>query len=143
MLLAGSALALLACTRLTGAGSSAPGVENFKQSECIGDPANPNERMNVRAEAGRLHIAYHDAHFRCDQAVTAHVSVDGAGVSVLVQPVDMHPFTVSKCDCLYDIEFEIARLAAGTYDVTLDRRWDARHSPDAPVRVGSERVSTR
>jgi len=141
--LAGSALALLACTHQTGAGSIVPEVQNFKQSECTGDAVNPDERMTVEAGAHGLHIEYHDAHFRCDQAVTAHVRVDGAGVSVLVQPVNLHPLTVSKCDCLYEIEFDIARLAAGSWDVTLDRRWDARHSPNEPVRVGSARVSTR
>jgi hypothetical protein len=95
------------------------------------------------AGEGRLRVEYLDAHFRCDQRVTAFAKVTGSNVDVLVQPVDMSPSAVAKCDCLYNIAFEVPRLAAGTYEVTIHRRWDQRHSPSEPVRIGSARVGVR
>lgn len=50
--------------------------------------------------------------FRYAQPVTGYVRVSGNAVDVLVQPADMNPSSVSKCDCLYDISLHIPRLAA-------------------------------
>lgn len=147
MLVAIGAAALAACIRLPVDWRDAARTEAFEQSACTGDVAELSQRsgprMTARAEKGRLLVDYLDAQFRCDQALAGYVKVRGEKVDVLVQPADMHPFTVAKCDCLYNVHLEVPGLAAGTYEVTLYRRWDDRHSPNDPVRVGSGRVTVR
>lgn len=137
---------LLACSGLPSDWEEASSAANLSQSACTGSPADleqgtRRERIEIRAVAGGLHVDYRDAHFRCEQRVTAHARRSGSTIEVLVQPADMNPMSVAKCDCLYDIGFEIPNLPAGTYAVTLQRRWDNKHSPNDPVVIGSERVT--
>ena len=134
-----------ACSQLPSEWASANVVENFTQSACAPLPeleARGGERLAVQpAGTGRLRVEYRNAHFRCEQKVTAYAKVNGSAVDVLVQPADMNPSSVAKCNCLYDIAFEVPGLAAGTYDVLLQRRWDDRNSPNDPVRIGATRVT--
>jgi hypothetical protein len=140
-----AAAALLACSGLPaeeeGASASAAAVS---QSGCIGSLAEleqgRREHVEIRPAAGRIRFDYRNAHFRCEQRVGAWVRRNGSAVDVVVRPVDMSPAAVAKCDCLYDVSFEVP-LPAGTYDVVVHRRWDNRHSPNDPVRIGSERIT--
>ena len=139
---------LAACAQLPAGWNDAAVAENVTQSECkarVSEAApGGNEELAVRqAGPGRLRIDYRNAHFRCAQTVTGYVRVSGSTVEVLVQPADMNPSSVAKCDCLYDVSLEVPRLGAGTYDVTLLRRWDNRHNVKEPVRIGSERLTIR
>jgi hypothetical protein len=138
--------ALAACTRLPAEWRDAAAVEKFTQSGCTHKAGelrdHPRERVTALAAGqGRLRVEYLHAHFRCDQRVRGFAKVTSATVAVLVQPVDMNPSSVAKCNCLYDIKLEVPRLAAGTYDVTVHRQRDNWHSPSDPVRIGSARVS--
>lgn len=134
--------ALPACVRLPMDWRGATRAEAFEQSGCTRtvELSQPG-RMKAYSEDGRLRIDFLDARFRCDQKLTGYFKVGGGKVDVLVQPVEMQPLTVAKCDCLYDIHLEVPRVAAGTYEIRLFRRWDNRHSPNDPVQVGSDRVT--
>ncbi len=135
------AAALLTCT-------DGSGVAAFRQSDCIGsvtelEQRSRRERIEVEGGQGLVRVAYRDAHFRCEQRVAAHASVHGNAIDVVVQPADMNPRTVAKCDCLYDITFEVPRLVPTTYEVTVARRWDERHGAGEAVRIGSASVVVR
>lgn len=141
-------LALAACAQLPAEWDNASAVENFTQSQCTGNPSDleqrGGERISVEAvSGGRLKIDYLDAHFRCDQRVTGYVKTGTGTVEVLVAPADMNPAHVAKCDCLYNISLEVPKLPPGTYDVTVQRRWDNRHSVKMPVRIGTKRVTVQ
>lgn len=137
-----------ACAQLPPEWGSAAVAENFTQSECVGNLAElesrGGERVAIReAGDGRLRIEVRNAHFRCEQRVTGYVRTNGSAVDVLVQPADMNPSSVAKCDCLYDLTLDTPRLAPGTYDVTVHRRRDNRNSPNEPVRIGGDRLTVR
>lgn len=142
-------IALLgACTQLPAEWRSADEAEGFTQSACTANVSQleprGGEQLAVQpADGGRLRVEYHNAHFRCEQRVTGYVRVSGSSVDVLVQPADMNPSSVAKCDCLYDVRLEVPRLGPGTYDVTLHRRWDNWPKAKEPVRIGSRRVTVR
>ena len=148
VLLQASAVAILvapiACTRLPAEWRGAAAPEAFRQSACNDHPIDSApERLAVLGGAGRVSVDYFDAHFRCEQRVAAYVKVSRARVDVLVEPVEMNPISVAKCDCLYDIHLEVPHVPPGTYDVTLSRRWDNRQSPNEPKQVGSARATVR
>ncbi len=135
-----------ACTPLPAGWRDAAAVEGFTQSECTGRASElrrrPGERIAAQASGnGRLRLEYRDAHFRCQQRVRGYAKVADGRVDVLVQPVDMNPSSVTKCDCLYDIRLEVPGLAPGTYDVTLHRRTDNWGGPSQLVRVARARVA--
>lgn len=138
------AVVVTACTRVPPEWRDARRVAAVEQSACVGSLADLDqgrrERIEARGGAGSLHVDFLDAHFRCEQRVTALVRVHDANVELLVQPEEMHPLTVAKCDCLYDIRIDVSPLAPGTYDVTLQRRWDDRHSPNDPETIGRVRA---
>ena len=147
LVIVGVTAALLACSRLPADWQNASGVAAFHQSDCIGSVADLEqgraERVKLRGDDGRLHVEFLDAHFRCDQRVTAYAKLSDRRVEILVQPVEMNPVTVAKCDCLYVVRFEVRGLDAGEYEVTVHRRWDNRHAPNEPVEIDSDRVSVK
>jgi hypothetical protein len=117
-------------------------VKMFSQGACTGSAYDPNvhETLDVTAESGSVNIAYHNAHFRCSQTVEGFVRADPGTLDVLVQPVDMNPATIAKCDCLYEITIALD-AGAGTYTVQLSRRWDHKSGSDGVTLVGSASVS--
>jgi hypothetical protein len=52
--------------------NTARSVQRFTQATCSGSPLDPAatpEAIDVTVAAGSIHVAYHDAHFRCEQVV--------------------------------------------------------------------------
>src|SRR4051812_25305908 len=97
-----SALIALACSGSTSGTSAdlpagwetAKPVQSFSLSECSGspgDPAAPSESIDVTVAARSISIAYHQAHFRCVQAVQGFVRLGSHAADFLVQPTDMNP----------------------------------------------------
>jgi len=84
-------------------------------------------------------LAYDHAHFRCVQDVEAFAKRSEHALEVLVQPIDMHPYVVAACDCLYNINMR-PESGAGALDITLYRRWDALNNPNGPVSIGSVKL---
>jgi len=117
-------------------------VAALEQSACAGDPygaddtgGGPDERVEASASADGLAVSYLEAHFRCAQDVAGWYRTPDGDVDVLVQPVDMNPRSVAKCDCLYDVTFTVPVQAPVT--LTLYRRWDNLNDPNEPVLVGT------
>lgn len=115
-------------------------IEDFAQLPCEGDAyAGPPEAIAVQPGAGRLSIEYQHAHFRCQQDVEGFLRRGVGTVDVLVQPVDMDPKTVARCDCRYPITIGLS-MPPGSYVTTVFRRWDNINTPNAPVEIGSSSV---
>ncbi len=119
-------------------------VSSLVQAECDGDPYDGAEGfLEASAAAGEVVVTYGDAHFRCAQDVEAFYRLEGAVLSILVQPIDMDPKNVAACDCLYDVDLTVDGLDAGALTVELFRRWDNINDPNDPelvdsVELGSE-----
>jgi hypothetical protein len=93
------------------------------------------------ATPGQIEVAYHHAHFRCEQTVEAFVRLGSNATDFLVQPADMNPSNVAACDCLYEITMA-ADVSAGATTVTVYRRWDhLGGNPSDPVQVGTASVT--
>jgi hypothetical protein len=110
-------------------------IESFQQSACDGSPyEGAREQAEFSAASGRIRVSYDPAHFRCSQSVEGFVKIGDDGAAILVQPIDMNPSSVARCDCLYTIDLDFA-VAPGRYEVTLDRRWDHKSGADEPLRI--------
>lgn len=113
-------------------------IADFTQSGCGGDPYEDSEPVvSATATDGSVDVAWDNAHFRCSQDVEGFYKTDGDALSVLVQPIDMHPSSVAKCDCLYAIDMGVPVAATS---VTVWRRWDAINDPNDPVEMTTVEV---
>jgi hypothetical protein len=122
------------------AGWDARRVETFTQSSCSGSAYDGVPAViDVTAAPGAIHVNYGAAHFRCNQSVEGFVRLGVGTADVLVQPVDMNPSSVAKCDCLYDISMGID-VPRGAYEVTVYRRWDHKSGSDEPLEVGAQTI---
>src|SRR5262249_34781658 len=120
-------------------------IADFSQNACSGDSFGEtvHEKVVVAALNGSVRVEYDDAQFRCNQNVEGFARTSSGGLDVLVQPVDMDPTEVARCDCLYDVSMTIDGLATGATKVGVYRRWDNINTPNDPVRVGSSTVEIR
>ena len=81
-------------------------LQDFSQSECVGDPDDGVERtqsVDLSVRSGGAFVAWTNVLFRCDQALEAYVR-RGDSVDVLVQPIDLNPADPARCDCFYDLD---------------------------------------
>jgi hypothetical protein len=116
-------------------------VAELTQAECSGSPLdNRNEQVSFTPSKGKVDIDYQEAHFRCAQDVEGFFRTTGSGIDVLVQPVDMNPDSVARCDCLYDITILLDPVTPGQHAVAVYRRWDNINEDNEPVRIGGETV---
>jgi hypothetical protein len=92
---------------------------------------------------GEIVVEFDKVQFRCEQAVEAFVLPDAAGYRVLVQPVDMTPEHVVRCDCLYKVSVRFG-APPGSYQITGFRRSDMAYGGDGRmVKIGSASVLVR
>jgi hypothetical protein len=116
-------------------------VTDFIQHDCGGSALDEHdERATFLPSDAGLDVRYEDAHFRCEQDVEGFYKDSGGKLDILVQPVEMNPSSIVRCDCLYEITFAIEPLA-GSRQATLFRRWDAMNEPNDPVEIASEAVA--
>lgn len=114
-------------------------IEGFTQKACEGSPYDgPAAVVTTVGIPGAVSIDYEHAAFRCSQDVEGYVRRSDGAFDVLVQPVEMDPDSVAKCDCLYDIVMDIP-AEARAYTVTLYQRGDNK-SGQGLERVGSDMV---
>ena len=82
----------------------------LQQTACGGDPYTvpPRPRLELTTAGGQLTGIYRDAQFRCgDQRLCGHRLEPDETTRVLVQPCDLHPAVVPRCDCLYQVSFTL------------------------------------
>jgi hypothetical protein len=103
-------------------GASALTIE---QSQCKGsaDGAMVTSTLDVTDKGGTLAVTVKDVSFRCQQSLCAYATDSGATTRVLVQPCDLHPTNVVRCDCLYDVTFTLPARADRTA-VEVYKRFD-------------------
>lgn len=132
-------LMLIACTDLPDGWEGAEPIDDLTQSACDGDPYGEytSSVSGVSAEGG-VDVVVDAVPFRCDQEVEGFYKTDGETAHVLLQPVDMHPRSVAKCDCLYRFDLGVP---VGASRVVAWRRWDAINDPNDPVEVGEAEIS--
>ena len=140
----------IACGNLPEGWEDAQPIDDFTQAECAGDPyldevegvpvENNVEPITFSVEGNRLDIQYNQAIFRCEQTVEGFQMMDGDSISVLIQPQDMSPSQVAKCDCFYDIEISIGEISSGEYDVEVFHRNDEYGGESEVQRVGGFNV---
>ena len=112
-----------------------------QQTACNGDTMSADPGLELSEAAGVIAGTYKDAEFRCSQQVCAYVLDTSATTRVLIQPCDLHPTSVPKCDCLYDVTFTLPARADRTA-VELYRRVDfyGATSPPTPALVATHAV---
>lgn len=126
---------------LPGDWQSARAVENLHQTACEGSPYDgTKEAMTASASDRSIEVIYEPAHFRCAQSVQGFMKTSAASVDVLVQPVDMNPASVAKCDCMYGIHMNVP-VQSGNYSVSVYRRWDHLSGADDALKIGSATVT--
>ncbi len=105
------------------------------QSECNNSVPStvPPEAIEVRTWGPPADVAYHNAHFRCAQKLCAYGRIDGDAAAVLVQPCEMDPMSVAKCDCRYEVGLSASGTPAA---IEVHRRWDNLNQPNPPLLIG-------
>jgi hypothetical protein len=103
------------------------------QSACgaSADAGGGQPRLVLGKTANGLTGRYLDAAFRCNQHLCGFVLDARETTRVLVQPCELHPPTVTRCDCFYDVSFDLP-ARAGRTTVELFRRRDL-YGADAPI----------
>jgi hypothetical protein len=105
------------------------------QSSCGGTSVmSSTGTLVLMRDMGRLRATYQGAQFRCEQRLCAFRLEETGGTRVLVQPCEMNPATVTRCDCLYAVGFDLPAVETGR-TVELHRRWDRYGATAEPVPV--------
>ena len=124
-------VALLACAPdLPEGWETAERVAAFAQTPCDGGGASTFSG-SATSEGNFVAIEAQPVSARCDQALEAWWQATGSGGGeVLVQPVDMNPASVAKCDCgPVAVSFRVPTTTLSTFDVY---KRDDRHGNDDP-----------
>lgn len=116
-------------------------VVEFSQSPCGGDPvAEPQDQsINVTTGGGTADVVWENARFRCDQAVEGFLRRTAGALDLLVQPTDLNPDEVARCDCYYTLNAGF-NTADSDRTFTFYTRADEVGGPSSPSRVGSVTV---
>lgn len=130
---------LLACHDLPEGWENAQPVEDFHQEECAGSAYDTGVVVSVDAQAlgDATDLAVGSAHFRCAQEVEGFWRDASDGAEVLIQPVDMDPWGVAACDCLYDLSMTVPTR---TDFLRVFSRGDHQSGRDEPELIGSTEV---
>jgi hypothetical protein len=121
---------------------SGAGSISVDQSSCGGDPYQSSAgHLVLSRDMAILRGRYEGAPFRCNQHVCAYRRDEGMSTRILVQPCDMNPGMVTRCDCLYSVSFPLDGVVPGAL-VELYHRWDRAGSTGdpAPVLVDREQA---
>lgn len=112
-------------------------ILEFEQSDCGADPSEGYETgINVQVSSGAADVTWTNQPFRCEQPVEAYIRREGAGIDVLVQPVEIHPEEVVRCDCLYDLGMGF-NMSDSETSITFYTRNDEAGGPSSPSRIGT------
>jgi len=109
-------------------------IENFTQASCNEDMEQVMEnapKATTKIVNDNIILRYPNAHFRCDQPVQGFVRQTKTGYFVLVQPKEMNPVMVAKCDCGYTLEAKLPTIKSN--DVRVFHRGD-NHGGESTIR---------
>ena len=67
----------------------------------------PYVPIKIKPKNETIKIDLYGVHFRCSQKVQGFIKTTGKSIDILIQPIDMNPESVAKCDCNYEINIEI------------------------------------
>lgn len=111
---------------------------DFGQTECTGDPIDEQRTAEINGNilSGAIRVTWTNAVFRCEQALEAYTRRDGTRIDLLVQPVELMPEEVARCDCYYDLDagFNVPEDLA---TVGFYTRRDEVGGPSSPNLVGT------
>ena len=112
-------------------------IENLVQHDCQSSALaiDPPEGVRFAPGASQLEVTYDHAHFRCEQRVEGFVRQSKGTLELLVQPIEMDPSSVARCDCRYEIAIQLP-VRSGSYAAKLYRRWDNVNDPNPAVEIG-------
>jgi len=123
---------------------------DFEQSGCIESSINPltvrvmadpsRDQVTLKVDGAYLIINYQHARFRCSQKVTFIAKQSGNIITIYVQPVDMNPSSVTRCDCEYTIKGKVGPFNPGTNTVNVIRKWDNYAGTGSSKEVLKEKV---
>ncbi len=115
-------------------------IDDFTQGECDGYAGDTGEVPTVTATADAgLRVVGDNLTFPCSTEVEGFYRSETLDiypvvyqVSVLVQPVDMDPYAVAGCDCLYRVEAGIPEdpESATVYLYTRQGSWTDENDPE-------------
>jgi hypothetical protein len=113
----------------------------IEQTTCKSGAPSASPSLELSESGGMITCALKDIQFRCEQQACAYVTDSGATTRVLVQPCDLHPTSVAKCSCPYDVSLTLA-ARAGRTAVEVYKRDDfyGASAPPQPVMVASKPV---
>lgn len=116
-------------------------VQMFSQAQCEGDVAQslPVE-LDAQVQESTVNITVRHYPARCSQELCAYSHEKGRVIEVLIQPCDLHPDSVAKCSCNYDLSISLA-LAPGEHEVAVYRRQDEYTGSTSPKRIGTVPIS--
>jgi hypothetical protein len=97
----------------------------------------PNVHWSTDGQA--LHVS--DARYRCNQSVCAYLDASDVEAKVLLQPCEMSPSTVARCECSYSFDVPV-KLPPTTSQVSVELRSDAYGSEPTTQALGSLRVGS-
>jgi hypothetical protein len=101
---------------------------SVEQSECQGDGLSSDAETSVAASDGQG-VMISGGHFRCAQEVCAYLDESAETPRLLLQPCDMDPDSVAKCDCLYGLEVDVEVPAEGLDVYSRSDNWGGVQEP--------------
>jgi len=101
------------------------GAKNLpiQQSACNNDDLTAMAAIDITDAGGSLAVAIKDVEFRCNQQICGYSLDVAATTRVLLQPCDLHPTTVTRCDCMYDMTLTLPPRS-DRVEVSVYRRTD-------------------
>ena len=133
-------------TTITACGAQLPkGWENAERVTLtqreMGTPLpDAQESLEVTPGSKAVDVRLLNARFRCEQAVEGYVRRSTGRIELLVQPEDMNPSSVPKCDALYDVRVSLP-ATGGAQEVSVHRRPDSIGGEQEPRLVGTKTVT--
>jgi hypothetical protein len=133
--------ARLECASDLPAGFSCERSLTVEQSECLGNATGVSLMPHVHwsTDGHALHVS--DARYRCNQSVCAYLDASSVEPKVLLQPCEMSPNTVARCECSYSFDVPV-ELPPTTSQVSVELRSDAYGGEPTSQALGSLRVGS-
>ena len=118
-------------------------VDGVTQSECQDSAYDENviDTFSGVVNGNSIDLMYTNAHFRCSQDIEVFQIKEEDIYKFLIQPADMNPSAVAKCDCLYDISWKTEDITTDSYVFTLHTRGDHKSGRDTPKEIATVELS--